>query len=492
MFRMIQHPIARLSSLFRPPTARRTNRSQPKQRARLSIEALEARIVPSAATHLVISELSNPMAGVQQMVTVTAVKGNGTTDTTYAGRVHFLSSDGKALVPADYRFSASDHGVHAFPVTFKSAGQEMLTVSDTLNRRVAGSLSDGETELAPGIVVAPGPTSQFVVQPTAATATAGAATTFTIKAEDSFGNLTPSYTGTVGFTSSDARALLPDDYTFRAVDQGTSVVSASFLTAGTQSLTVTDMATTIRGAPTKFAVAAGPASSLIVSDVPNVTMAGVAEHFVVTLRDDFGNIAIGFRGTVAFSATSSVGIGSTANLPANYTFRASDHGVHAFSTTFQTVGVWSLSANSIGATLTSVPSTTQVIPNVGALSVRRWTAGQPGYNGSISITGNFGGADHLTVTGLPVGLHAALRGNTLFLFGTPVTAGYFDITVSVSYSYFVITRSYSFLVSAPANVPLPGRRVTADLNVVSPNGDTALLTKWFLHKAGPAVVTTPF
>ena len=59
-------------------------------------------------------------------------------------------------------------------------------------------------------------------------------------ARDAFGNTATGYTGTVHFTSSDAQATLPADYTFTAGDTGVHTFTATLKTAGTQSLTATD------------------------------------------------------------------------------------------------------------------------------------------------------------------------------------------------------------------------------------------------------------
>src|SRR5262249_35737459 len=63
--------------------------------------------------------------------------------------------------------------------------------------------------------------------------TAGAAGTVTLTAKDSFGNVATGYRGTVHFSSSDPRAILPADYTFTAADAGLHTFSATFKTAGT-------------------------------------------------------------------------------------------------------------------------------------------------------------------------------------------------------------------------------------------------------------------
>lgn len=63
----------------------------------------------------------------------------------------------------------------------------------------------------------------------------------TLQAVDSSNTVVTGYTGTVHFTSSDAQAMLPADYTFTAADNGSHTFSGITLnTTGTQSITATD------------------------------------------------------------------------------------------------------------------------------------------------------------------------------------------------------------------------------------------------------------
>src|SRR5207247_6804116 len=73
--------------------------------------------------------------------------------------------------------------------------------------------------------------------------TAGDAHALTVTARDNSGNLLTSYAGTVHFSSSDSQAVLPADYTFTAADGGTHTFSVTLITAGTQSLAITDTTT---------------------------------------------------------------------------------------------------------------------------------------------------------------------------------------------------------------------------------------------------------
>ena len=76
-----------------------------------------------------------------------------------------------------------------------------------------------------------------------ATATAGTAFNFTVTAYDAYGNVATGYTGTVHFTSSDAGATLPANYTFTSANAGTHTFSATLKTGGTQTITATDTVT---------------------------------------------------------------------------------------------------------------------------------------------------------------------------------------------------------------------------------------------------------
>jgi autotransporter-associated beta strand protein len=72
----------------------------------------------------------------------------------------------------------------------------------------------------------------------------GATESLYVSAVDLLGNIDSTYRGTVHFTSSDAAAILPADYTFTAADNGQHVFVASLMTLGSQTLTVSDIVST--------------------------------------------------------------------------------------------------------------------------------------------------------------------------------------------------------------------------------------------------------
>src|SRR5208283_2057861 len=89
---------------------------------------------------LAVSGFPSPTtSGVSGTVTVTAKDAGGNTLTGYTGTVHFTSSDGAAVLPADYHFQASDNGSHSFSVTLNTVGTQSITATDTANATITGT-----------------------------------------------------------------------------------------------------------------------------------------------------------------------------------------------------------------------------------------------------------------------------------------------------------------------------------------------------------------
>jgi hypothetical protein len=168
---------------------------------------------------------------------------------------------------------------------------------------------------------------------------AGGTFNFTVTARDQSGNVATGYRGTVHFTSSDGQSSLPGDYTFTAADNGARTFTVTYRTEGTQSLTVTDTVTSSITGTANTTVRAGVASIFTITDYPSSTTAGVSQNFTVTVMDEFGNVADGYRGTVQF--TSSDG---QATLPSSYTFTEEDAGSHQFAATLASAGTQSITA----------------------------------------------------------------------------------------------------------------------------------------------------
>ena len=76
---------------------------------------------PVATQFLVVLPPSVP-AGVPVQGFIVALGADGRPVPNYTGTVAFTSSDGNAMLPANYTFQTSDHGAHAFTVTFATTG----------------------------------------------------------------------------------------------------------------------------------------------------------------------------------------------------------------------------------------------------------------------------------------------------------------------------------------------------------------------------------
>jgi hypothetical protein len=83
------------------------------------------------ATHFAVIVRANVVTGRPVGVVVVALDAANHPVPGYTGTVHFGSDDTAATLPADYTFTANDHGYHFFQVTFATVGSETLTVTDT-------------------------------------------------------------------------------------------------------------------------------------------------------------------------------------------------------------------------------------------------------------------------------------------------------------------------------------------------------------------------
>jgi len=257
--------------------------------------------------------------------------------------------------------------------------------------------------------------------------TAGDEFVATVAARDPWGNIADGYTGTVHFTSSDATATLPGDYTFLAGEHGTHDFNITLRASGLQSVTVTD---TVNGAITgsgTFFVTPAEASALTVTMASPVG-AGTPTNVTVTAKDDFDNVATSYTGTIHF--TSSDG---AATLPPNYAFLFGDAGVHTFplGVTLQTPGAQSVTAtDTVDGSITGTVIVTVAPPAPTAFSANRSGA-------NIFLAWNPStGADHYHVYRA-----SPTSGGYAFLVQTADTT-YLDTAVSANtvYAYKVLAR----------------------------------------------------
>src|SRR5206468_2378874 len=91
---------------------------------------------PAAASQFLVSAPVSATAGSAFNFTVTAQDPFNNTATGYTGTVHFSSSDGQAVLPAD---STLSNGAGSFSATLKTAGNQSITATDAVNSSIAGT-----------------------------------------------------------------------------------------------------------------------------------------------------------------------------------------------------------------------------------------------------------------------------------------------------------------------------------------------------------------
>ena len=250
----------------------------------------------AAADHLSLTSPSMTTAGNAFYVMLSARDQYENVVKTFADTIHLTSTDGQAVLPADFVLTG---GAKQVSIKLRTPGTQTITATDTGNE----SLTATSGSINAGVAIA-----KFVVS-ALATTTAGSIASFTVTAKDAVGNTATGYTGTVHITTSDANATLPADAT---LTNGVGSFSITFKTAASQSLTATDtVMSTIKGTAAGIVVTPGAATQFTLT-APASAAIGAAISSIVTAKDAYGNVAKGYTGTVHFTSTDALAV-----LPAN-------------------------------------------------------------------------------------------------------------------------------------------------------------------------------
>jgi probable HAF family extracellular repeat protein len=212
------------------------------------------------------------------------------------------------------------------------------------------------------------------------TPAAGTAFNFTVTALNASNEVVTSYPGTVHFTSSDGKAILPPNST---LTNGTGIFPAKLKTAASETITATDTVTgSITGTSSSINVAAVGAAHLSVTASATAT-AGTAISFTVTALDAFDNVVSSYSGAVHFMSTD-----SQAALPENSTLA---NGTTKFLATLKSVGSQTITA--ADTVTVSIAGTSNLI-NVSAPESLTIASGAPP-DGAVGVT--YGGSHSLTI-----------------------------------------------------------------------------------------------
>ncbi len=319
-------------------------------------------VQPTAATRLALSgALTGITAGTAAAITVQALDPFGNVATSYAGTVHFSSSDKLAGLPADSTLTA---GLGVFSTTLETAGNQTLTATDTVTSNLNSTFN-----LIFVVAAAP---ANFGFIGTPSTTAAGNAFRFTVAALDSFGNIANGYKGTVHFSSNDSKAVLPQDATLTA---GVGTFSATLASAGTLTLTAADDAVSSLSGTSPAILVSPIAASQFAVFAPATATAGTAVSVTVSAEDRFGNFATGYQGTIHVTSTD-----PSAVLPINATLAG---GLGTFNVTLktaqaQTVSVADITSNAISGTSQPIIVSPLAATHFGVSALDRPHGGKPG------------------------------------------------------------------------------------------------------------------
>jgi hypothetical protein len=203
---------------------------------------------PTLAQILVVTP-ETAAVGVSTPVTVAALDASGHLLRNFTGTVSLSTSDSAATgLPSTYTFTAGDHGVHTFNVSFGTA--------DAAGSPTTVTAADGAVSGQASLTVDPATTVTHFAILTLRTPVPGQSTPVVVAALNASNQVVNGYSGTVQLTSSDTAATgtataggtasaLPLTYTFTAADAGVHVFYVTFGTTGRQSLTATDTSTNV-------------------------------------------------------------------------------------------------------------------------------------------------------------------------------------------------------------------------------------------------------
>ena len=432
-------------------------------------------VSPATASHFALIGPATSIAGTSLSFTVTALDPFNNTASGYTGTTHFNKSDAGAgsAVPSDYTFVAGDNGIHTFAngATFITAGNQTITATDTAVSSITGTSG--------AISVTAAVATHFGIG-APASANAGTAFTFTVTALDQFGNAGAAYTGTAGFSSSDAAAALP------ASSTGVGTFSAVLNTKGNQTITVTDtIANTINGTSIGILVTAAPTAN-----GQSVTVAFITSVNITLTGADTNTPPL----ALSFNVTTNPAHGTLSGTAQNLTYTATPGYFGSDSFQFKSNNT-KLDSNI--ATVSLIAGSIPVI----SLAPATLPGGNVGTAFKLTLTASGGTAPYTFAVSngvLPQGMMLPPAG---VLSGTPSVEGTFNFSVtaldsSTGIGPFNATATYSFGVdyvpvfpSAPSFTPNPAIvRQTESFSTATLPADS-LLT-WNFGDGTPASATS--
>ncbi|MCA9063153.1 MAG: VCBS repeat-containing protein, partial [Planctomycetaceae bacterium] len=294
-----------------------------------------------------VSAPASTTSGSVLPMTIEAIDADGNIAAGFRGVVYISSSDPQASTASGYAFNPLDAGI---PYVFTEADGGSHSFVGAIRLITGGmqsvTVSAPNMQAASVDVEVTGQVSQLGISVPAG-AVAGDSFEITVSAVDTAGALAPGYSSMVFFTSSDALAGLPADYTFTPEDAGQHSFTVTLRTAGNIVIKATEVGGKISGAGRVNVTPLAAASlSLAGSSGP----IGTSRAVTIVARDIYGNTATSYSDTIRFTSSDPAAL-----VPDDLTL---SNGVGTTMVTFLTVGTQTLTATdlvtpSINGTLTS-------------------------------------------------------------------------------------------------------------------------------------------
>ena len=100
-------------------------------------------VAPTAPSRFLVFGSGTTTPGAAITIVAVVLDTFGNTVTSYAGTVHFTSSDGAATLPSAYTFTGTENGQHVWTngVILRVTGTQTVTITDTSNSSVTGHVS---------------------------------------------------------------------------------------------------------------------------------------------------------------------------------------------------------------------------------------------------------------------------------------------------------------------------------------------------------------
>ncbi len=401
--------------------------------------AKAATVTVGPADHLVLGAASlTPTAGAADNLTITAKDAKGSTVTTYAGS-HELTFSGAPASPngtvATVANSSGSAVAFGSPTALNfSSG--VATVSASTNG-VMKLFAKGEADIEASdgsisttapleVTVAAATAAKFSLAAATATPTAGEADNLTITAQDAYGNLAITYTGSHNLTFSGAATIGTNKPTVAnssgsAIAFGTATAisfSAGVATvtsgkngvmtlykAESASIAATE-GTVTTVTPLAVTVASSAAAKFALTAVTTTPIAGEADNLTVSAQDSYGNVATSYSGShdLTFSGASA---GPNGTVPTVSSSAGSEIAFGGATTLAFSAGVATVTASKNGAMKLYKGGSTSLTATDGALltptplvvTVAAATAAK--FTLSASVTSlTAGGSSNLTTTAL--------------------------------------------------------------------------------------------